>query len=255
MEDIFKFCILGKGGEVKEIIVFSREFSEDQPESPFNEKELAFIESRQIPVKFSKQAIYKDDSIFTIKHKFLKELKEPSSYHELYLFSHIQKFHLQTILENVLGKTGTISIDEYKQLLVNLNVTSSILRELETDKSSFTFEDMKEVTELMHDKTRFYKIPIGKRFRTIHQELFSANPFDMLSIPGKDIIWTQSSTNPIESFEYQLLLNNYGGRFLDNTMYVCFAEDVLDYCILKDIFVWDIYLLNKWTYFHSSNSC
>lgn len=103
MESILKLCILGKGGKVKEIIVFSREQSEEQTNSPFNEKEAAFIESHEIPVKFSTQAIYKDDSIFTIKHKFLKELIDPISYHEIYLFSHIPKFHLQTIIENLLG--------------------------------------------------------------------------------------------------------------------------------------------------------
>lgn len=109
---------------------------------------------------------------------------------------------------------------------MNLNVTSPVLRELETDKTYFALEDMKELTELLHDKTRFYKIPIGKRFRTTNQELFSANPFDIIV----SNIWTQSAANPLESFEYQLLLNNNGGQFLDNTIYACFAEDVLDYC-------------------------
>ena len=220
----YKICVLGKAGDVKEIVVFS-----ENP-NPFNEKEGAFIEADSIPVRFSKGTIHPDDSIFTIKHKLLAFLSKETSYHELYFFSHIQKFNLQIILENLLGKSGSISADEYKQLLVNLNVKSNVLHKIDTNKDTFTIEDMTELTEILHDKSRYYKTPLGKRFRTTHNELFSANPFDMLSVPGKQALWIQSSANPLESFEYQLLLNNHGGHFQDNTIYACFAEDVLDYC-------------------------
>ena len=233
MESVYKICVLGKEGEVKEIIVFSPE-KENATESPFNEKERAFIEDDSIPVKFSKEVIHPDDSIFTVKHKLLnflsKEDKRDTSYHELYFFSHIQKFNLQVILENLLGKSGSISADEYKQLIINLNVTSNVLKKIGKDTETYTLEDMTELTEILYDKSRYYKIPLGKRFRTTHNELFSANPFDMLSIPDKQALWIQSSANPLESFEYQLLLNNHGGHFQDNTIYACFAEDVLAYC-------------------------
>jgi hypothetical protein len=229
MESVYKICVLGKKGDVKKVVVFSPE----KGESPFNEKERAFIDSKSIPERFSTDVIHPDDSIFTIKHKllsFLSKEEEPRSYHELYIFSHIQKFNLQVILENLLEKSGSISADEYKQLLVNLNVKYNVLTKVGKDKDTYTLEDMTELTEILHDKSRYYKTPIGKRFRTTHNELFSANPFDMLPIPGKEALWIQSSTNPLESFEYQLLLNNNGGHFQDDTIYACFAEDVLDYC-------------------------
>ena len=232
MESVYKICVLGKDGDVKKVIVFSPE-KENVSESPYNEKERAFIEAESIPVRFSTDVIHPDDSIFTIKHKllsFLSKEEEPRSYHELYFFSHIQKFNLQVILENLLEKSGSISADEYKQILVNLNVKYNVLAKIGKDKETYTLEDMTELTEILHDKSRYYKTPIGKRFRTTHNELFSANPFDMLPIPGKQALWIQSSTNPLESFEYQLLLNNNGGHFEDNTIYACFAEDVLDYC-------------------------
>ena len=232
MESVYKICLLGKDGDVKKVIVFSPE-KENVSESPYNEKERAFIEAESIPVRFSTDVIHPDDSIFTIKHKllsFLSKEEEPRSYHELYFFSHIQKFNLQVILENLLEKSGSISADEYKQILVNLNVKYNVLAKIGKDKETYTLEDMTELTEILHDKSRYYKTPIGKRFRTRHNELFSANPFDMLPIPGKQALWIQSSTNPLESFEYQLLLNNNGGHFEDNTIYACFAEDVLDYC-------------------------
>ena len=231
MESIYKICIVGEDDEVNRIIVFSK----DSDESPFNENERVFIESNSIPVQIAKQYIYPDDSILTVKYKLLKELDMPISYHEIYLFSHIQKLNLQRILENIFGKTTSITLDEYKQLLVNYGVYSNVLDKISTDKTEYSIEDITELTTLINDTSRFYKIPIGKRFRNNHNELFSANPFDMLPIPGKSELWPQISVNPLESFENQLLLNNNGGHFVDNVLYVCFAKDVFSYCEKNEI--------------------
>ena len=91
MEPSYKICILGKNNNIKEIIVFSREPTEDQMESPFNESEQTFIEYNSISVRYSSQKIHKDDSITAIKNKCLKELEFSVSYDELYLFSNIHK--------------------------------------------------------------------------------------------------------------------------------------------------------------------
>jgi len=237
MESIYKVCILGDDGDVKRVIVFSKQ-TENQAETPFNEVETRFIEENQIPIQYAKQVIHPDDSIYIIKYKILKELQvseESVSYHELYLFSHIHRFHLLRMLENLLGKTGSISKDEYKQLLVNLGVYDNVLEKIEHQKETYSIDDMTELTRLLNDKSRFYKMSIGKRFRTSHNEFFSANPFDMFPIPGKPELWTQSSNNPLESFENQLLLNNNGGRFLDSTIFVCFAENVFSFCEKNEI--------------------
>ena len=235
MESIYKVCILGQDGLVTRQIVFSKQNPETQIESPFNEIERKFIEDNQIPIQYTTQTIHSDDSIYTIKYKILKELESNISYHELYLFSHIQRYHLLQILENLLGKTGSISRDEYKQLLVNLGVYDNVLEQIEHTKDTYYLEDIQALTEILNDKSRYYKMSIGKRFRITHHEFFSANPFDMLSVPGKPELWTQTSNNPLESFDNQLLLNNNGGRFLDNTLFVCLAEDVFSYCERNEI--------------------
>ena len=233
MTTVYKVCLLGKEGAVKEIIVFSKGSPEDQSESPFSEKERAFIEAESIPVRFSHNEIYVDDSISVIKHKIIKATQDPMSYHELYLFSHIRKANIyNTILSNV---KSSLSIDEYKQLLVNLGATSDVLMSIDTNKKEYSTEDLVELDELLRDQTDFYKVSIGKRFRSNHNELFSANPYDMLATQSGGKLWTQLSTNPLESFENQLLLNNNGGKFLENTIFVCFAEDVLDYCASNNI--------------------
>ena len=225
-----KVCLLGKEGAVKEIVVFSRD--ESPAESPFNEKEREFIESENISVRTVDTELYIDDSISVIKHKILKVLSEPISYHELYLFSHIHKENLYKIL---LGSKTSLNYLEYKQLLVNLGATSDVLAKIPTDKEVFDTEDFAQLDDLLRNEAEFYKIGIGKRFRTTHNDLFSANPFDMLPTTIRTPIWKQQASNPLESFENQLLLNNNGARFVDNTIYVCLAEDVLDYCETNEI--------------------
>ena len=222
-----KVCLLGKEGVVKEIIVFSRG---NQPESPFNEKEQNFIDQQNIPVRVVDSEIYIDDSISVIKHKILKILENPMAYHEIYLFSHIHKEDLHKVL---LGSKTVLTPPEYKQLLVNLGATSEILSSISTEKMEYDTEDLAHLDEVLHNE--LYKISIGKRFRTSHNDLFSPNPFDILSSSVREPIWRQQSSNPLESFENQLLLNNYGAQFIDDTIFVCFAEDVIDYCSLNAI--------------------
>ena len=224
-----KVCLLGKEGVVKEIIVFSRG---NQPESPFNEKEQNFIEQENIPVRVVDSEIYIDDAISVIKHKILKNLENPIAYHEIYLFSHIHKEDLHKVL---LGSKTVLTPPEYKQLLVNLGATTEVLSAISTEKMEYDAEDLAHLDEVLHNESNLYKINIGKRFRTTHNDLFSPNPFDILPTPTKEPIWKQHSTNPLESFENQLLLNNYGAQFIDDTIFVCFAEDVLDYCSLNSI--------------------
>ena len=72
MTTVYKVCLLGKEGAVKEVIVFSKGSLEDQVESPFSDNERAFIESENIPIRFSQNNIYVDDSISVIKHKIIK---------------------------------------------------------------------------------------------------------------------------------------------------------------------------------------
>jgi hypothetical protein len=227
MEPSYKICILGKNNNIKEMIVFSREPTEDQMESPFNESEQTFIEKNSISVRYSSQKIHKDDSISAIKNKFLKELEFSVSYHELYLFSNIHKVHknLQNIFENIAGKSDSIGSQEFRQLLVNLGISDKLPETFSEDKSKYTLDDLLSLESAIRDDNTYYKMSIGKQFRQTHNELFSANPYDILE--GTQII--QTSTNPLESFENQLLLNNNSGEFIENTIYVCFAEDVLEY--------------------------
>jgi len=240
-EPIYKVCFLNKIGLIKEIVVFSNESEEQRTESPFSKEEQEFIEKNNIPNRLSQQQIHKDDSISIIKNKILKSIDFAVSYHELYLFSNIRKVHknLQNIFENISGKSEYVDADKFKQLLINLGISSNVLETI-SEKEKYTVDDLLSFESAILDESTYYKISIGKQFRTSHNELFSANPYDLLE--GTQIV--QASTNPLESFENQLLLNNHGGIFIDNLLYVCFAEDVLEYAdnnSLKDDIICSFY--------------
>ena len=235
MDTVYKVCLLGKNNAVKEIIVFSKKENEDASEHIFNSKEETFIEENKIPVRFSKFVFHKDDSITTIKNKILNELNFIVSYHELYLFSNIENTYknLQVIFENVSGKQDFIDRNNFKQLMINLGISMDVLHNLDVTKSQYFYEDILKIKEEFNREEKeekqefksYYKMSIGKKYRMEHNELFSANPYDIL----KTTKHIYKSMNPLESFENQLLLNNNAGNFIDNTIFVCFAEDVLEY--------------------------
>jgi len=242
MDTVYKVCLLGKNNAVKEIIVFSKKENEDASEHIFNSKEETFIEENKIPVRFSNFVFHKDDSIATIKNKILNELNFIVSYHELYLFSNIENPYknLQVVFENVSGKGDFIDRNNFKQLIINLGISMDVLRNLDVTKSQYFYEDLLKMNEELKTEEKkseeekseeetmdasYYKLSIGKKYRMEHNELFSANPYDIL----RTTKYIHKSMNPLESFENQLLLNNNGGDFIDNTIFVCFAEDVLEY--------------------------
>jgi len=132
---------------------------------------------------------------------------------------------LQNVFENIAGKSETIGYQDFKQLLVNLGISDKMSEKFSESKTEFTLDDFLSLESAIMDDSNHYKMSIGKHFRQMHNELFSANPYDILE--GTEII--QTSVNPLESFENQLLLNNNNGDFIQNTLYVCFAEDVLEY--------------------------
>ena len=219
--DIYKICVIGNHNRIKEIIVFGLDKEND---TIFNEREREFIKEQKPTIWFSNQQIHKDDSIRIIKNKILKEYDFSISYEELYLFSTIKKSHaIEDIFEQVSKKKDFIETSDFKQLIINLGIP--IDKENIEQNKRFFYEDLYQLYEKYRENTT-YSFPIGKKFRLNQNPLFSPNPF----LVNSDSNSLESiSSNPFESFENQVLLNNYGGDFLENTIFLCLSEDVFDY--------------------------
>jgi hypothetical protein len=219
--NIYKVCVLGNHNKIKEVIVFGIT-GEGEKDSLFSKEEQEIIDRDKLSVRFSQQQIHKDDSIRIIKNKLLKEYEFQRAYEELYLFSSIRKsYNLEEIFEQVSKKKDYIEGESFIQLCINLGIHTENV----TQKPRYFYEDLAEVYEKQESRS-VYIFPIGKKWRLQENYMFCANPF--LVQPGSLAI-EPNSTNPFESFENQVLLNNYGGNFLEDTIFLCFPDDILDY--------------------------
>ncbi|NDE18787.1 hypothetical protein EBZ80_28175, partial [bacterium] len=108
------------------------------------------------------------------------------------------------------------------QLLQNMNYDDSTLESIRTNEKTHYFYD--DLIEYIDPDKNMLNIPFGRTFAKQYEPMFSANPYDYN--PG---FFTPSPKNPLIVSD-NLLLLNYGTP-LDNTIYLCFAEDVLEHAI------------------------
>uniref|UniRef100_A0A6C0DEM8 Uncharacterized protein n=1 Tax=viral metagenome TaxID=1070528 RepID=A0A6C0DEM8_9ZZZZ len=246
--EIYKICFLDSNGIPKRMIVFegkTREITKD--DEVFSEEERLQLSIDQPEITSSSQQIHKDDSIRIIKKKIIKEIGINNiSYDELYLFSTKRdKLHLlKSFLE--MTNNGEIAFNKHMagQFIMNILTDAQIDKAkilIEMNQKSYSYETfMKLLNNNTESETETYDllVPIGRKFSNARDYLFSANPFSIL--PGPDVIYEPLATNKLITFDNHLLLNY--GNINNNTIYVCFANDVLNYGISNNIS--EEYLMN-----------
>ena len=226
--DIFKICLL-TGKTLKTIIVFNSN-EKDTKDEIFSEiEQIKINNSNPKPnIIYSTQQIHIDDSIRIIKNKILKEFEYQFSYKEIYLFSEMQqelpllKIYQSFTNENVTNENDTVdevvSIEKREQIFKNLNITADF-----TNKDKYN--DFITIPELKGEQ--IVKISLGKQFQKDFNYIFSGNPFDI------NYTFNELKTIHLLSFENSLLLNF--GNILNNTIFICLANDVFEYAIQKNI--------------------
>ena len=228
--DVFKVCILNENGTIRRMIVFQ---GSDNPitkeDAIFSEDEKRQYHTGAFEIQPSTFQLHPDDSIHILKMKILHELSiDTLSYAELYLFStksvtlHLHELYMEVTHNDTIALTKSI----VGQLLRNLRI-------YDIDTLTY-FADHKQNTytyaEFVHGFTKHIhnvrlSVPIGHRFAISRELLFSANPYNVLYT--KQLAFQQSVKNPLMKFDNHLLLSY--GNLADNTIYVCFADDVLKY--------------------------
>ena len=233
-------------GNLKQVIVFNGK-SENvlNLNELFSEVEIAEFEKYNIVPKFSNQLLHKDDSISTIKMKLINELGvNDFCYEEIYLYSKVKgaidfsKFY-QDIVSTI---KPTFSKEMFGQLISNLQLSgnldefSNLFDENETNIENISHEvflsKLNTLINNNYDMNNFeYNIPLGKRFSTFNNMLYSVNPFDILPLSSDEPIFQENSNNTLLTFDNSVLLNY--GNLVDKKICVCFADDVLDYAIIN----------------------
>jgi len=225
-------CLLNSQGKPTKYIVFN---GNSTPMSDERIKEKLF--SKDNSGDFSKlnpqpefynssQQIHKDDTIRTIKKKIIHELgKNELCYEEIYIFGQQLR---QVDPVSVLNKEKELFTGKLvSQLAINIQLEDLYYEELiKMEKTAYQYEDLIKYI----DKNKKYKIsvPLGQRFSTYRDLMFSGNPFDVEMQKDDPVPAFQlSKNNELYTFENNLLLNY--GEIIDNVIYLCKAGDVLDY--------------------------
>lgn len=228
--DIFKVCILNDANSIRKMIVFQ---GSDKPiakdSAIFSEDETIRNQAENIEIQPSTFQLHPDDSIHVLKMKILHELSLSSvSYGELYLFSkkritmHLHELYMEVTKNDTVPLTKPV----IGQLLSNLQIV---------DKDTLTyFAEMKHPSytyvEFVNGFSKYIRnmeisIPVGHRFAKSRELLFASNPYDV--IQSNPLVFQSGAMNPLILFENHLLLTY--GNLVNNTIYLCFADDVLKY--------------------------
>lgn len=226
----YKFILLDNNGEPKHIFVFNSKNDDiDLNDSIFNEQERIYLEQFNAPIHTSSQYIHNDDTIKTIKRKFLKLFEfNGFSYEEIYMFSSVDfKINFQNHFHYLKKQNPGITKSQLGQLIMNLKLVNNKKQTKnldELDKAFYLYKDIEQELKL-HNTTQQLDIPIGHKFENVTDLLFSANPFHCL--PNNESAYQDNPNNTLHTFENSLLLSHK--KLTNNTIFVCLARDVLEY--------------------------
>ena len=244
MSDIFKIIYLDHTNNKNMIVFFGEKggtnvnklFTEDKGndlfEGLFSKDQMDMIIKDNIDVTFSKQSLYIDDTIETVKKKmvmaFNEEYSNQISFDEIYLFSkQIQKLENSQIYER-LTQNGKLTLTQdilfqFLSNINNLNVDEIPINDV------YSYDDV--IALDLVGKNQLVDLPIGQRFITgdnIYS--YTINPFRLIEY---NKLLSVDAVNLITTTNKDLLLTT--GFLLDNTIYCCLAEDVFKYAVSKNI--------------------
>ncbi len=201
-------------------------------EGVFSKDQLEQITKQDINVHFSKQFIYIDDTIETIKKKiisvFSNELSLPISFNEIYLFSkQIQQLNNTEIYDN-LTQNGKMTLTQNIMFQFLANINNINIDKLPV-KDIYTYSDIIDLN--LAEKPTMVNVALGQRF-IIGDNLYSytINPFKVVSFSK---ILSTNADNIITTTNKSLLMSD--GFLFENTIYVCLTEDVFKYAVSKNI--------------------
>jgi hypothetical protein len=216
---------LDASGKIEHVYVFcgGSKSTPDMKEL-FSDIELALFETNKTQITFSNQCIHKDDSVHSMKQKVVFELGINVALEEVYMFGFFSDaVDFPRLFQDITRHTTSTELtqQEFKQLILNLNVSPASLGDVDLTKDSFVYEDLLKLQQT-DDVSYVSGKPIGAKFQDHHDFMLSANPFH-----AKYRVFQESPENQMLVFENTLLLNY--GPLDSNNIYVALAATVFEY--------------------------
>ena len=217
----------------------------------FSEYELSAIQETRIRVVFLPERIYPDDSIETIKKKFLTYTRTTLrlTYGELYMFCKQAKNLKSTHVNEQLTSNGKMEITPIRIQNFLLNIDNHPVEVVNYGGADLTEDEVRQFTDFtklgepspesgnynysnilnlkLEDEPRFLNMVIGQELSSVSRDYpYAVNPFDALYM---DPFLETHITEIINTTNKIVLLDI--GAFLHNTIYLATASDVLKYTI------------------------
>lgn len=196
----------------------------------FNDDELRKIIADKIPVYFSFQQLHTDDNILSIKIKVTDELNTSS--HEKYqkLPISLSEIYLFGLIETTLNPTNIYSaLTEKKQEITRQTLDLVLLNIVDNpefdipEKSNYTYDDILSLD--LTDQTFLITRNLGQSHLLIADEYpYIGNPY---LVESYNITTEKQVRKSMMSLNTLLLMNT--GVIDNNNIYVCLANDVLEY--------------------------
>jgi hypothetical protein len=198
----------------------------------FTESEINEIHSKKINIKCSEQKIHYDDSISSIKIKILNELKNKISLDEIYLFCQKKETLSAISLYQSLTQNKKIELTKIRldQFITNIasDENGDAIKSPPV-KDIYTFDDILEMK--IEGKTCIVDKVLGQKFFIVENEYpFVCNPY---KITDYDSFFEKNARKSLSTLNSHLLLNS--GNIINNNIYLCLANNVLDFVSKKDI--------------------
>ena len=230
VNDIFKICILNDTNTISKMFVFQ---GSDKPiandSEIFSEYEKLQNNTGEFTIIPSIMQIHRDDPIHVIKKKILRELNIPLlCYGELYMFSNteVSIFLHDLYMEVTNNDSKPLTLSIIGQLLMNLKIYNeeTLSFFVDINRPTITYNEFMKGLSNYTDNIEV-SIPIGQRFSLKRDLTFSSNPYHILQ--SSPLVFQPSVNNPLLMFDNHLLLTY--GNIVNNTIYLCIADDVLKY--------------------------
>ena len=188
----------------------------------FTLEEWRDIKQNNIDVKFINENIHMDDSIDVIKLKIFGAIEKVASMDEMYLFClRNEKLNPITVYQN-LTQNDKLPLTKISMEQVTLNLYDTDGKPLDInlpDKPQYSFDDILKLD--LNNRDYLLAKPLGQKIVFSNEYPFIANPF---MVNRYDTL-LERSRKEITTINSCLLLESYPIK--NETIYMCFAEDVL----------------------------
>jgi hypothetical protein len=194
----------------------------------FSTEELADIKKNNIEIIFLKDEIHIDDTIETIKKKLLMSISEINSFNEIYLFAqYFEQLNSVSVYEN-LTQNGKIELTKDRLIQFLLNINDASIENLENKD----FYDYDDILSLGLDNQEFLITKaIGQKFIAVERNYpYTVNPFNVITY---DVFLEKFVEELTTTTNKNLLMST--GNINNNMIYLCLANDVLEYAISNDL--------------------